>query len=292
MPSLHDVEPQPQMLAMDARHHPHFWRLLVPREHGAWGLWILPLVSGVVVGWWAHPGAGEQIFWVCIAAAAAFIVHHPLEGLLGMSLVRVQESRERRILKGWTAVLALLMLAALSELLWLGRPLVLLFGVFAGMCFFAKYQLGRGRERMLQKEIIGAFGLTCTGAVGYYAATGTVGKAGTGIWLASFFFAIAQISYVQLRLKTATAAARYRRRKQVVAVLALQTSLLIFLIEGAASGFLPALVPAVFTLPLIQTLVWSARAFVPLRVHRLGTTELIQSIGFTAVLTVSFLLQI
>ncbi|MBI1954809.1 MAG: YwiC-like family protein, partial [Acidobacteria bacterium] len=51
------------------------WRLLVPREHGAWGMVSLPFLAGMLV-------AGDWLHWRTVAAALAvfsiFLLREPL----------------------------------------------------------------------------------------------------------------------------------------------------------------------------------------------------------------------
>src|SRR5215510_6341342 len=72
-------------------------RLLVPREHGSWGLWLLPLISGAVVGWGARSnGSMASILWFFLAAASAFLVHQPFQAWLGHSAFKARSPEEKR----------------------------------------------------------------------------------------------------------------------------------------------------------------------------------------------------
>src|SRR5262249_18118508 len=85
-------------------------RLLVPREHGSWGLWLLPLIAGAVVGWSARSdGSMASLLWFFLAAASAFLVHQPFQAWLGHSAFKARSPEEKR-----TAFAASLILLALS----------------------------------------------------------------------------------------------------------------------------------------------------------------------------------
>ena len=62
-------------------------RLLVPREHGTWGLLLFPLISGTIVGYGASPNSSmKPALWFLLAALSTFLIYQPLESLLGLSL--------------------------------------------------------------------------------------------------------------------------------------------------------------------------------------------------------------
>jgi hypothetical protein len=74
------------------------WRAFVwPREHGAWGMLLVPLVTGAAAG---HP-RGERVVWVLIFAAVAlglFCLRTPVEAGLRISPLRPQNAEERRLI--------------------------------------------------------------------------------------------------------------------------------------------------------------------------------------------------
>src|SRR5208282_4450184 len=96
------------------------WALIVPREHGAWGLLLVPLFTGVVAG-----AASAQHIWplllFTIAALSLFWLRTPVESLMGAGSMTAHTSKER-----WTALIASISLAGLSAaclagLMWRGR---------------------------------------------------------------------------------------------------------------------------------------------------------------------------
>jgi hypothetical protein len=66
-------------------------RLLVPREHGTWGLLLLPLISGTIVRYGASPNSSmKPALWFLLAALSTFLIYQPLESLLGLSLIKAR----------------------------------------------------------------------------------------------------------------------------------------------------------------------------------------------------------
>jgi len=57
--------------------------MVVPREHGAWGMLLVPLVTGAVVA--ARTGMNfANLTWFVVAALALFWLRTPVESWLGM----------------------------------------------------------------------------------------------------------------------------------------------------------------------------------------------------------------
>ena len=112
--------------------------LILPREHGAWGLLLVPLVTGAGVAF----RESVHVFPVLLLLAATlalFWLRTPAESLLGTSAMRAQTNHERRsvaiVIAGLAAVAAL----ALGTLLWAGRnPDLWLIGAGAAAAFIAQ----------------------------------------------------------------------------------------------------------------------------------------------------------
>jgi YwiC-like protein len=85
---------------------------IAPREHGAWGLLFVPLVTGGAVGLLA---GGDVVPFIAfmVAALGLFSMRTPLESWLGTGLFPAQTHREQR-----TVGITILMIAAISFLRW------------------------------------------------------------------------------------------------------------------------------------------------------------------------------
>src|SRR5579859_7456215 len=111
-------------------------RLLVPREHGTWGLLLFPLISGTIVGYGASPNASlKPALCFLLTALSAFLIYQPLESLLGLSPVKARSQRQQRIAILAVIALAVIATAGVLELFDLHRGLVLGFGLAALGCF-------------------------------------------------------------------------------------------------------------------------------------------------------------
>jgi hypothetical protein len=265
-------------------------RLLLPREHGSWALWILPLISGTIAGCLSQPGAAlAPALWFSSVAMAAFLIHQPLESLLGLSLLKVRSGRERRIAAIWVGGWTMIAVLGLARLLRMHRGLVFALGLVALACFGLAALFGHARSLRVSKQFVGALGLTSSAAGAYYATTGRLSQTALLLWLAFWIFAAGQIEYVQLRLRTArmaTRAGKARAGWKITSLHLLATAAMIA--WTAAAGATPWLA-LVFVPATVRLLAWMAGPFRPLRLHLLGFTELLQSIIFAALLTAALL---
>jgi len=105
--------------------------LILPREHGAWGLLLVPMVTGAGVAF--HQTVNIVPFALLLTAALAlFWLRTPLESLLGTSAMRAQTADERRIVAIVIAGLSTVAALTLGTLLWGENPLLWLIGAAAG----------------------------------------------------------------------------------------------------------------------------------------------------------------
>ena len=267
-------------------------RLLVPREHGTWGLLLFPLISGAIVGYAAGSKASlAAMLWFLLTTLSAFLIYQPLESLLGFSLIKAHAWQQKRIAILSVIALGVIALLGVLQLFHLHRGLVLGFGLVALGCFCVRLLLGSSRRMRIPRQLIGALGLSSTGAGAYYAASGRIDRTGMLLWLASWLFAVGQIEYVHLRISTAQIRT-WRQRVQ----LSLTVSFLHLLMIGASLtaalvGFAPLLLTLVFVPSIIRLGAWLARPWRPLRVHILGVTELLQGLLFNILLVGAFLIR-
>ena len=82
--------------AQQARTH----ALIVPREHGAWGLLLVPLFTGVAAGFNSVHRIWPLLVFT-VGALSLFWLRTPIESLFGTGFLTTHTSRER-----WTAPFA------------------------------------------------------------------------------------------------------------------------------------------------------------------------------------------
>ena len=94
--------------------------LIAPREHGAWGLLLVPLATGGAVGL-LSAGNVVALAAFTVAALALFWLRTPVESWLGIGLIRAQTPHERRSVGVTILLLTAVAACALTSLFWDGR---------------------------------------------------------------------------------------------------------------------------------------------------------------------------
>src|SRR5512142_1741046 len=94
--------------------------MLWPREHGAWGMLLVPLAIGATVGGMRGGSTGPVLLFLA-ASLALFCLRTPVEALLGASAVRAQRGTERQWVSLGAGVYAAIATATLVALFWHGQ---------------------------------------------------------------------------------------------------------------------------------------------------------------------------
>jgi hypothetical protein len=286
--------------------------LILPREHGAWGLLLVPMVTGAGVAFRESNHILPALL-LLVAALALFWLRTPVESLLGTSAIGVQTENERRVVG--TAIAGLLIIATLSlgTLLWAWQnPLLWLLGAAAGAAFVGQDLLklmwrqplrlsGQGearhplskplaqRLRMLS-EIVGTIGLTASAPAAYYVITGKFGATAWVLWAANLIFAGNQIHYVQLRIHNARTQGLRAKLSRGWAFAAGQFLMTLILTVACLSGLLPRVASIAFAPLLFRGWFYFIQKPGPLMVRRLGWNELTQAVAFCIVFIAVFAL--
>jgi hypothetical protein len=268
---------------------PRLRALVTPREHGAWGMLLVPLATGAVVGL-MRGGQGLPLMVFVVAAMTVFWLRTPLESWLGTTPLRAQTVVERRALLAFivslSAVAALMFAALFSG----GRNLRLLpLGAVAALAFVVQAGLKKlSRKLRMAAQVAGAIGLTATAPAAYVVVTGRFDSIAAALWLANWLFAADQIHFVQLSIHAARAQDAPEKLRRGRAFLAGQIGLAAVLIAAVKVGFLPWLALLAFAPVLLRGIAWFLRESKPLAMRHLGWSELAQAVVFGALLVVSF----
>lgn len=263
--------------------------LLVPREHGAWGMLLVPLATGAAVGL-TRGGQALPLLLFLLAAMSVFWLRTPLESWLGTTPLHAQNAAERRTVLAF--ILSLSSLAALlfTALFWGGQNRALLpLGALVLLAFLAQAALKKlSRKLRMAAQVVGAIGLTATAPAAYIVAAGHFDFVAATLWLANWLFAGDQIHFVQLRIHAARAQETSEKLRRGRSFLAGQLGLSAVLIAAASSGVLPWLALLAFAPVLFRGIAWFLRSAQPLAVRRLGWSELAQSVAFGVLLIAAF----
>jgi YwiC-like protein len=266
--------------------------LVVPREHGAWGMLLVPLVVGAVDGVVAG-GRLTPILILTTAVLALFWLRTPAESWLGTGAVRAQTPEERRHVRNFALPLAAI---AAASLITLFRQVkireLLVLGVIAGVAFAAQITLKRiGRATRMAAEVVGALALTSTAPAAYFVATGRLDAKAWSLWLLNWLFAADQVHFVWLRIRGARAAGW--REKIIVgwSFLAGQVLLVAILALACYRSWSSTLTMIAFAPVLFRGCAWFLKKPQPIVVRRLGWTELAHALVFGALLILGLSFQ-
>ena len=267
--------------------------LIVPREHGAWGLLLVPMVTAAGVAFRQSTNVFPFVL-LLTAALALFWLRTPLESLLGISAMRAETKEERGSVAFVVLYLAIVAILASSMLLWAGQnPLLWLIGAAAGVAFVAQAVLRKmGRPTRMLSEIVGTIGLTASAPAVYYVVTGKFGITGWMLWLANLMFAGNQIHYVQIRIHTCKLSGLHAKLARARTFALGQLAMAAVLAATCWLGWIPWLVLLAFVPLLLRGFYYFVQKPAPLRVRRLGWNELAQAIVFCVLFITAFALSV
>jgi hypothetical protein len=268
--------------------------LVWPREHGAWGILLVSLITGAATGFSSISNL-PPLLWLTLAATAAFSLRTPVENSLPASPLRPRTSAEWRWVNAAIGVYALTCAIAVA-MLWREGALALVWipGVVAAGLFALQIAVKRaGRAGRVLGEITGAFGLTVAALAGWAVAAGRFDREALSLWLLNGLFATNQILYVQLRIHETRDSAQPLLSGGKLLFLAGEVLTVIVLVAAWRGGLMPGLTLFAFLPILARGAVWSVRSAArPLKIHRLGKTELAHAIIFGLLLIAAFRLHV
>src|SRR5271166_5398491 len=238
--------------------------MVIPREHGAWGMMLVPLTTGAIVALPSGINVASLTLFI-IAAMSLFWLRTPIEAWLGTSAVKAQTPQERAFVLRVMIGIGLLATASVVALLW------------------------NGRNARMPAQVIGAVGLTSTAAGAYYVAAGKLDHVALALWLANWLFAGNQIHFVQMRIHSSRATTTDEKLRQGFPFFAGQVGLIGVILAACRFGLFPGPVALALVPVLFRGTLWFVRGRRPLDVHKLGFSELTQALVFGALLCAAFL---
>jgi YwiC-like protein len=264
--------------------------MVVPREHGAWGMLLVPLVTGGVAA--SRTGINVAALTLfAIAALSLFWLRTPVESWLGTSAIKARTPHERRVVLRTICGIAALALASVVGLLSTGYRGLTIIGAVSALAFAIQAGVKKlGRRGRMPAQIIGAIGLTSTAAGAYYVATGHLDRIAMALWLANWLFAADQIHFVQIRIHSSRADSFEEKVQLGLPFLMAQIGLIGVVLAACRFSVFPFAAAVAFLPVLLRGTFWFVRKRRPLDVHRLGFTELAHSLLFGTLLCAAFLM--
>jgi hypothetical protein len=243
---------------------------LWPREHGAWGLLIAPLILGTMVG--ARAGGERWLAWgaIVIAVTALFLVRTPLEALLRIGIVHASGEPEiaaakRRALL-WTTVA---LFAALVTSVTVKAEVFAACALVGAVAYATQWLLPRS-----QAQLAVAIGLAAGAPATYVALSGRLDHVAAALALLAGVLAANQVSFVQLEINALKKGSRGARLRFGSPFLAFQVLTAMALAAAFEHGTLTLLAALAFV-PLLARGFWHfLRPQTRISLRRLGFTEI------------------
>jgi len=264
--------------------------MIVPREHGAWGLLLIPLFAGVVAGFAPEHSVGA-LLQLTVITLSLFLLRTPLESLLGTGAIVARTTDER-----WTALIASSGLGVLASGCLIGlmrngqSPALWLLGAATAVSFVLQAVLRKlGRSTRMISQVIGAFGLTCTAPAAYYVGTGRLDSRAFVLWIANWIFAGNQIRFVQLRIRAARADTFSEKFERGGLFFVAQAVLLMLLVLASRWKMIPTMAILAFLPAIVRGSLWFFRRAEALNVKSLGWSEMRHGVAFGLLLAIALL---
>jgi hypothetical protein len=255
----------------------------MPREHGAWGILLIPFATAVgVTGVFDLKVALLLTSVLCfyIARTSYLRIVAALAkrgGLEGPRLTTAATAATR-----WLAMLlagcmvCVVPLMFVWHLWWLAA-----FGAVVAPLAFRK------TERSVTMQLLAVCGLTLTAPAAWYTATGHLGTPALLLWLLNMLYFAGGVFYVKMHV----AAAMRRGGSKIrlgTPVLVYYTALLCVLLALASSGVISFWVSLAYAPVVLRAFVGVGRLGPTLRIKRLGWTEVAYSLVYAVVLVGAF----
>ena len=262
--------------------------LVIPREHGAWGILLVPLFTGACAGVLVR-GPSQGLVVLTVLVLALFWLRTPIEAWAGIAPIRARTPGEFRLVRALTVLLLIIAVSGLTWLLRNGQNRALIWiGCAAAFDFGIQLLVRRiWKNARAAAQIVGAAGLTSTAPAAYYVVTGHLNTASWSLWAANLLFAANQIQYVQLRIRTARVANRAGKVAAGRGFLAQQLLLTALLAAACSMGDFRWYGAAAFLPVLIRGFAWFVDRPKPLVIHSLGKRELAHACIFGVLLVAS-----
>src|SRR5664280_3142173 len=107
--------------------------MVVPREHGAWGMLLVPLATGAVAALRSSVNGGALALFI-VAAMSLFWLRTPVESWLDTSPIKAQTKDERAFVLKAIAGIGVVAAVSIAALMWGGQVRGLLtLGAIAGL---------------------------------------------------------------------------------------------------------------------------------------------------------------
>jgi hypothetical protein len=259
----------------------------LPAEHGAWALWLGPLVVGIGAAGWN----GAPTLLMLLAQLFALLARQPF-----VILVKALSGRRSRgdvtpaliWLIGYVSLAAMfgviLSVSGYVQLLWAIVPI-------APMLIWQVWLIRQRAERQMTIELAGSGMLALAAPTMYYAATGAIDSTALWLWLLCWVQSAAAIVYVYLRLaqrrlsETPPMPERWRMGRRAVTYAAVN---FVGVIGLALVRLVPPWTPITFAPMLAQAVGGMRDPCVGAKPQRIGFAQAGATAAFAALMIIAY----
>jgi hypothetical protein len=169
---------------------------LMPREHGTWAMWIVPMLSAALV---THFSLSFILLF--ISFALLFISHRPI-----VTLMRKKANPNRRIKedarKSISIILPPALILSCLLLIVYDLPWLIMFGMLElGLFIFSIKTFVDNEQRSLVNELTVIFALTLTAPAAYYTITRNLDLRAVQLYLLNFLFFGSSLFYLKTKIE-------------------------------------------------------------------------------------------
>jgi hypothetical protein len=261
----------------------------LPKEHGAWAMWSVPLIVGAAVA----PVWQWRTLILIAAALAFFLLRYPLATLIK---TRKRPVIDRPWLLRWSIGYALIAAPGGAWLILIERLFFLIpIGLIGAMLVaFHLWLVSRKQEMSAYGELSGIAGLALGAPLTYYAASSQLDGTALMLWLVNALYFGGTVFYIKLKVRQQPRLpAPDRLSERLVksrACLTYQAVVLTVIIALVGLDRVPALLPLAFV-PMTLKVIYGAARWQDKRslsLPRLGMIEVIHSILFALLVIAAF----
>ena len=260
--------------------------ILLPREHGAWAMFAVPLLVGIgASGTW-----NADLLLLALTVSGFFLLRYPL-----MLAIKSRAPDARRDAWRWSAIYTTLTAISgtwllLAPHLWLLIPIGAL-----GLATLLIYLLlaARRAEMSTAGEWLGIAGLALGAPAAYLVATRALDETALALYLLNALYFGGTIFYIKFKIREqpramqSTASSRARLWAGRVTILYHAFGLIAVALL-AASEIVPALAAAAFVLPMCKVVQGVFARPARLNIPRLGLIELAITATFAVIVLAAY----
>ena len=244
--------------------------LYLPKEHGAWGMFFIPLALGLAVGGqWS-----SRVTLFMVAAVAAFLAREPFMAAWRAWRRKTDPGRSKQ-----AALMYIVTAGAVGASLLAFYPWLALLGALGGIvyCWHAEVAM-KGEGRSTTAELLAIATSMLAAPAAYYVSSGRLDGIALLLWVLCFGYFASAVFYVKMRLTCARARKLTYPAQSRRQCLIYHVGLLVFL--AALAPYVALIVLAGFVPILVRAFFYIVKPTTEANLKQIGWTEVVWSLIF------------